>query len=106
MAWKSQGKVTVTTAGTPVQVTTTRTVAQSVMVQALAANTGLIYVGLSTLNKSTGVGVLGIIPIPTTNIIGSVSASIPLAPAGINLADLWIDSTVNGEGVIISYTEQ
>lgn len=108
MAWKSLGKVTVTTAGTPVRATSTSTPAQSIMIQAFPTNVGLAYVGLSGMNKATGAGVLAIIGKPSADEVSvpSVSASIPLAPAGLNVADLYIDADDNGAGVIISYTEQ
>ena len=115
MAQLSFGKVTVTTAGTIVRATSTqsdptaRVGLQSIQFQALPANTGVIYIGTSAMVKSTGVGVLGIIPAPTSATagpFGSFSVAEVLAPAGLNLADFYIDSTVNGEGVIISAVVQ
>lgn len=108
MALKSLGKVTVTTAGTPVRVTSTKTTCQSVLIQAMPTNAGLAYVGLSGMDKSAGTGVLGIIGKPSADevVVPSVSFSIPLAPAGINLADLYIDADDNNAAVLISYTEQ
>lgn len=115
MALFSYGKLSVTTAGTPVRATlgqsdpTARIGLQSIQFQALPANTGLIYIGTAALNKSTGVGVLAVLPAPssaTTGPFASASFSEPLAPAGLNLADLYIDSTVNGESVYVSGTVQ
>ena len=111
MALQSFGKVTVSAAGTIVRATSgqtdpaARVALQSIQFQALPSNTGLIYIGLSTLNKSTGAGVLAVLSAPasaTTGAFASASFSEPLAPAGLNLADLYVDSTVNGEGVFIS----
>lgn len=113
MAVRSLGKVTVTTAGTPVRATTNETTptarvgAQSMFVQTVVGNTGYIYVGdRSSMNKSTGVGVIGIIPIPTANTLGSVTVTVVNAPAGLNANEIWLDSTVNAEGAIVAITEQ
>ena len=115
MALQSLGLVPVTTAGTKVRATSTqsdptaRLTVQSVQFQARPANTGLIYIGTSALDKSTGAGVLAVIPAPasaTTGAFGSATFSEALAPAGIDIADLYIDSTVNGDGVFISATIQ
>ncbi len=80
------GQKTVTTAGTEVQLGT-GTVRGPLMIKALTTNTGLMYIG---------------------NVDGTVSSStgIPLAAGDAlimnrvnNLADIWVDSAVNGEGV-------
>jgi hypothetical protein len=80
-----EGKKTVTTAGTAVQLAASAT-AKSVVVQALLTNTGNICVGGTAVKAST----------PTA----------PLLEAGqtisVDIDDIgavWIDSTVNGEGV-------
>lgn len=115
MALATLGKVTVTTAGTIARATNgqstpgARVSCQSFMVQALPANTGVIYVGNSAMVSSTGVGVMGIVPKPASNLTGpfpSISFAIVEAPNGINLADIWLDASVSGEGAIISYTVQ
>ncbi len=115
MALDTLGKVTVTTAGTIVRATnaltapTARVGVQSVMVQALPGNTGIIYVGTSAMVVSTGVGVMAAIPKPTSALTGpfpSVSFAIVEAPAGINLNELYLDASVNGEGAYVSYANQ
>lgn len=107
MALQAIGKVTVTTAGTPVRVTSTKTGAQAIMVQAWHANTGKIFVGTSaSMNKTTGAGVLAMIPAPTTGVIPTASFSIPLAPVGMDASDLWIDADTNGEGCIVTVSAQ
>jgi hypothetical protein len=106
MAVKSLGKITVTTGGTPVQVSTTRVGANSIMFQQIPGNTGKMYIGDSTLVKATLVGVHAVLPIPTTNILPSYTATIVEAPAGLNAAEFWVDAEVNGEGVLVSYTQQ
>jgi hypothetical protein len=111
MALVPFGKITVTSAGTPVRLTSTQSTPanrvglQSITVQVLPANTGVIYVGDSTLNVSTGAGILAILPAPasaTTGAFASVSFSIPLAPTGLNLADYYVDASTNTQSVIVS----
>ncbi len=81
------GQTTVTTAGTEVALGS-QAVNAALMVKALPANTGLMYVG----NNGSGV-------------VGS-SSGMPLAAGESvifdlvsNLANIMLDSTVNGEGV-------
>ncbi len=105
MAWKPFAVVTVTNAGTPVQVTATRKPVHAVLIETYWTNSGRMYVGDSTLNVSTNTGLMNALPPPTTNVFPSVSAGIPSAPNGLNLSDLWIDAQNNGEKVIVSYLE-
>ena len=105
----SLGKVTVTTPGTPVRATSNQGTpgaqvsCQAIAFQALSANTGKIYIGSSTMNKSTLAGVYFVLAVPTTNIVPSFSAS-QLSVAGLNAADFYLDADNGTEGVIISYT--
>jgi hypothetical protein len=55
------------------------------------------------------VGTFAAIPAPasgTTGAFASQTFTIVNAPGGINLADFYLDVSVSGEGVLISYTEQ
>lgn len=83
----ADGRKTVTTAGTRVQLATSKAI-NSVAVTALEGNTGQICVGGKTvvakLENRTG------IPLAAKQ-----TATIDTDDIG----DLWIDSTVNGEGV-------
>lgn len=104
----SLGKKVVTTAGTPVQLTTLvqGMVAQRVRITAEHDNTGRIYVGLAGMVVSTGVQVIGVIGIPPGASAGEIPCfdfGVSGNPGGIRLSDLWIDSTVNGDGVFIAY---
>src|SRR5438046_2090482 len=105
MALKSLGVITVTTAATRVRATATSTPCQSIFVQAVATNTGKMYVGNSAVVGSTLAGCFAVLPAPVGTApavtLASFSASIPLAPGGLNLADIWIDSDTNGEKVLI-----
>ena len=82
------GKKTVTTAGTAVQLVTTSTRCNGpLMVKALTANTGYIYVGtVSGDVASTNGYELDAGEVAPFNYVG-------------DLQSIWIDSSVNGEGV-------
>jgi hypothetical protein len=83
----SNGAKDVTTAGTRVALAAS-TVCQSVLIQAKAANTGVIYVGGATVSATSGIFLY-----PGESVEMSVD----------NLADINIDSSVNGEGVVFTY---
>lgn len=87
MASTISGQKTVTTAGTELQLATARVVNCAVMVKALPGNGGVMYVGQAA---------------------GAVSSStgMPLSPGDAlifenvgDLSEIWVDATVNGEGV-------
>ena len=99
---KSLGKVTVATAGTPVKVTPAITRCHSILVEVLPTNTGKIYIGDSTMNKSTLVVVFAILAIPTTNILQSFSATLSYAPDAFDASKIFLDADVNGEGALVS----
>ena len=107
------GKRVVTTAGTPVLLFTTTEVpvaAQNVWpvrvtdirVEALNANTGLIYIGTAGLVKATMANVLFTLSAPGGNPIVNAE-NFSRFFDGLNRfrpQDYWMDSDVNGEGVI------
>lgn len=105
---KSLGVVTVTTGGTPVQVSATNIYTQTIVIQQLQANTGKIYIcDRATAVKATGVGVLYVLPKPVLN--SGVAETLPSltivgpSPANkLDVSELWIDADVNGEGCLIS----
>lgn len=95
---------TVTTAGTEVRLSSVDLWVKQVIIRPLAANTGNIFIG------NDGSGVVGVgsgLPMEPADpplVIGNVS----LAKGGddyINLKDIWVDSSVNGEGVGVLYIE-
>lgn len=79
-----EGKVNVTTAGTRVQISGSSVPIRSVCIKALHADTGKIYIGDVTVASSNGYELVADI---------SVCADVN------NLNLLYIDSSVNGEGV-------
>ena len=108
MAIGSAGKVTVTSAGTPVRATTNESTptarlgVQSFTVFAPSGNTGTnIYVGNSSMNKTTYAGVYAIIAKG-----GSASFSILNAPAGLNLNEIFIDADTSADVALVSYVVQ
>ena len=108
MAIRSFGKVTVTTAGTPVRCTlnestpSARMAVQSLTVFALAGNTGTnIYVGSSAMNKTTLAGVYAIVPKGANGGI-----TINLAPAGIMANEVYLDADTSADAALVSATEQ
>lgn len=78
------GQKNVTTAGTAVQITTTNTGIHTVVVRAKIANTGKIYVGASTVSSTTGLE------------LGPGDA---ITVTTGNLANIYLDCSVSGEGV-------
>lgn len=77
------GSKNVTTAGTRVALAASQAIS-SVTVKAKAANTGSIYVGDSTVSSSNGF---------------VLAAGEAISMDIDNLADIYLDSSVNGEGV-------
>lgn len=81
------GKTAVAVAGTQVALSAS-TVIKSVTIKALSTNTGIIYVGASTVSSADGFEL---------NAGDTVSLDVD------NLADVYVDSSVNGEGVSYIY---
>lgn len=89
---------TITTAGTRVAVSSTSLKVKKIIIAGHAANTGHIYVGDSTVSATVGLHLkVGAPPI----VIGDVEV------AGrddyFDLADMYVDASVNGEKVSILY---
>src|SRR5215470_14805550 len=112
---QSLGKVVVPSAGTPIQVTVNNFVpfptgdvkCHSFMVQAWFNNTGKVWVGnMPNFSKITGRGLVAVIPIPTTNLIQSFSATIASAVNTFNMIDIWIDVDVSNEAALVAVVIQ
>lgn len=76
------GKATVTTSGTEVNLTAI--IIKSVTIKALSTNTGIIYVGNGSVSNLNGF---------------QLSAGDTISMDISNLGAVWIDSSVNNEGV-------
>lgn len=116
MAWHpltvTSSIIRVSSAGTPVQISSTRQPFQSVLIQALPNNASRIVVGSDNTvragaNAATDPSgtVLAIIGAPSANTATPPSANggNPVAPAAFNLQDLWLDAVSSNDGVIVSF---
>jgi hypothetical protein len=81
------GKTTVTTAGTAVQLASS-TAIKSVTIRALASNTNKIYVGSSSVSSANGF---------------QLSKQETVSLDVDNLNKVWLDCDTNGEGVTFIY---
>jgi len=86
----------VTTAGTAVALSATSLLVSSVTIEAKATNTGVIYVGSSTVSSADNDGLAA---------TESINWESDENTGTIDLAAQYIDSSVNGEGVNIWYVE-
>lgn len=110
------GKKTVASAGTPELLFSTTEVpvtasgvwptrVSRLLLTALPANTGLIYIGVKGMVVSTLVGVLAIIDKPTAATAIGIGGrlefdQLAFGANNYRLQDYWIDVAVSGEGVI------
>ena len=81
------GVQNVTTAGTAVQLASSNAI-KSITIRAKSTNTGIIYVGTSTVSSANGF-----------QLSSQETVSLDIA----NISTIWIDSSVNGEGVSYIY---
>jgi hypothetical protein len=92
---------TVTTAGTQVQLSTTDLLVTAVFFEGLRGNTGFIYIGDADVSNA--------LYIASVASAGSFGMSLGSGKgfkdpsALINLKNIWVDSSVNGEKVLWSY---
>lgn len=93
MALKSLSK-TVTTAGTQVALATS-TNASSIIIRAMENNGGAVYIGDSTVSNTTG----------KLSPRDSISWESDRNRGLLDLADIYVDSDVDGDGVDVWYVE-
>jgi hypothetical protein len=113
MALKSFGRITVAVPDTAVQATVNepaqadRFSVHSVMFERDDPNdTGLVYIGTSAaMNRTTLVGVIAILAVPTTNFLPVFTATITHMPDGVNVNEFWVDADEAGDSVLISGIE-
>jgi hypothetical protein len=82
------GQKTVTTAGTAVALGTTQKISGPLMVKALDTNTGVVAVGNDGADDVT-----------VTNGLRLLAGEVIIFNSVGDIASLWLDSAVNGEGV-------
>ena len=93
---------TVTTAGTRVKVSTTDLYVTAIFCETPRANTGYIYIGGSAVSSSVFFHEFAIGK--DTWSMSSPTAGLGRVPANcFNLADIYVDSSVNDEKVKITY---
>ncbi len=97
----SNFRKTVTTAGTREQLTTSQVKSPSVLIQALRANTNPIFIGNNSVSSTTH--------FLSLSAGGSVTLSavdFGWAGAQMDLSNIWLDVTTNGEGVVCGFMER
>ncbi len=90
----NSGRAAVTTAGTPVQLSSSPIMSTKLYITSPASNGGYIYVGGATVS-AVGGSEQGVLLTPT----GSVTLDIS------DLSKVWIDATEDGEGVSYTYVK-
>ena len=90
---------TVTTSGTQVRLSTTSLKVNTAVIQVEADNTGTITVGDSAADSATGLGITLGIPAAGTTPPSVVFTSGHNGGNDVELMDIWIDCSVNGDGV-------
>lgn len=92
------GKKVIATAGTPLQlVSTVGTFAKKLTITPFSANTGVIAIGGSaatTVANATIGSQQGLV---------AIKAATPLELYDVDLSQVWVDASVNGEGVSYLY---
>lgn len=108
----SLGLVITPTPGTPVRATanatdpTKRQPAQSIKFSARKGNTGLVFIGLKGMSKSTGANIVAIVGIPAaTGDWPDVDISMPVIPNGLDASVFYVDADQANDGVYISFTQ-
>lgn len=109
------GPITVPVPGVPARATSTITTdaggiqndptkfsCHAALFQARPGNTGNVYIGTSNMVRATLVGVAAVLAIPTANSIPAFSIALTLAPAGVDLSELYVDADVADEGVLLT----
>jgi len=92
-------KKTVTAAGTAEAITTTDLRPAEIIITAEPDNTGYIYVGGSTVASTTCAKVLSAGDAFTLSSGDSADGA-----TGWKMTDIYIDSSVNGDGVFVGYS--
>lgn len=106
MSLFSLGLVTVVAAGTPQQITATKTNASAVYFQTVEAQSGnRVYIGSSALVKSTLVGCYRVLvkPLATPASLDSWLLQNNIGICVVDLSTIYLDSDTTGDGLLISY---
>jgi hypothetical protein len=87
---------TVTSAGTAEALVSTRTLVNSITVRALVSNTGNVFFGNSQVDSTQA-------PLAAGDILTKTSEEVGGTPIGFDLAQVFIDVSVSGEGADFWY---
>jgi hypothetical protein len=102
----SLGATTVPIPGTPVAIAIPADFEQpkchAFLIQALPSNTGKVWIGTVGLTKATYARVLSILPVPTVNLLPTLSVSVAQAANGLTLNTLRFDADNANDGVLVS----
>jgi hypothetical protein len=90
------GQKTVATAGTQLQIATTKTLARNFVFVAPAANSGVVYLGDANVDSSTG------FPVAAGAKVTALDLGLP-ADATIDLNQTWVDAATNGDKIAFMY---
>tara|TARA_Y100000310_G_scaffold286920_1_gene311485 strand:- start:124 stop:426 length:303 start_codon:yes stop_codon:yes gene_type:complete len=95
------GQTDVAVSGTAAQISTSGATVVRIMFLALEANSGIVYVGMSTVTTSNGFPVVvGMVPELAT------TKWIDCSPGGVKLSDWYADAATSGDDVAwIAVTE-
>jgi hypothetical protein len=94
----TSGQKKVTTAGTALALSATSVIVKKLKIKALAGNTGMVYIGKSTVSALTGYELDAGQELNVSDLFES-------AESEVNLADIYVDSGVNAEGVTFAYID-
>lgn len=96
----TQASVNIPTAGTRVQISASETPIDSVVIQAQASNTGLVWVGDSDVAANRG------IELSPGQAITLTAETIGKAGDEYILSDVWVDTATNGNDVNVAYSKR
>ncbi len=94
----------VTTAGTRVRLVASSLLASECVIKALGANTGIIYVGGSDVASSNGFQLAAGESVSVGQLLQAGALS--RGEQRLDLTDIYLDSSVNGEGVRVLYVSR
>jgi len=94
----TSGQKTVTTAGTALALSATAMIVKKLKIKALGGNTGMVYIGKSTVSATNGFELDAGQELDVSDLFESPESE-------VNLADIFVDSGVNSEGVCFAYID-
>jgi hypothetical protein len=85
------------------QVSATPILCNSFSIQQVSGNTGALYIGLAEMDPSTLEGVLRVLPAPSSTSLPAYSVGVSGPPNALNLMELWVASSADGDEALVSY---